>query len=186
MGTIKWISGIIFVLYCYVLTPSAFRWGYMCNSVMLRRRKILKRVYIYIYIYIYIYKLNLLPGSCRGFEKTTFRIVATRFAAVLKRHTMLSWPIKVTSRRKYLKKNNENSYDFFESTRFDNGTLPFTYKLTVFRLELVPQRQLLSHCLPSKSTWGIQQDAGSIPWSLHPSLWRLILHIGRINYTNAS
>jgi len=101
------------------------------------------------------YKLHLLPGSCRVFEPTTFRIGATRFAAVLTSHKMLPWLIKVTSRRKYLN-NRKFVWFFFESIRFENGTLPATYKLAVFRLELVPQMLLLSRCLSSKSTWGFQ------------------------------
>jgi len=46
----------------------------------------------------------MLPGNCRVFQPTTFRIGAARFAAVLTSHTLLSWLIKVTSRRKYFKK----------------------------------------------------------------------------------
>ena len=96
VGTIKRISDQIFLFYYYVSTPSEFRWSCMCNCVMIRRWKILKRVKIC--------KLNLLPGVCRVFEPTAFRIGAARFAAVLTSHTMLPRLIKVTSRKKYFKK----------------------------------------------------------------------------------
>lgn len=38
-------------------------------------------------------------GGCLAFELIAFRMGATRVAALVTRHTMLSWLIKTTSRR---------------------------------------------------------------------------------------